>query len=66
MMEDTTKQETKGNACHCVAGIGALVIVLAWWQPSWGAIALTILGVMLIIKDVKDKCGCAFVCKPKT
>ena len=65
-MEDITKQETKINPCHCTAGIGVLVIVLAWWHVSWGPIVLTILGVMLIIKDVRGKCGCASFCKPKT
>jgi hypothetical protein len=62
-MENATKQETK--TCYCTAVIGAVVIVLAWWHVSWGAIALTILGIMLIIKDVRGKCGCASFCKPK-
>ena len=64
-MEDTTKQEAK-KSCYCTAVIGVAVIVLAWWQPSWGALALTVLGAILIIKDIKGKCGCAMFCKPKT
>jgi hypothetical protein len=64
-MEETTKQGTE-KSCYCAAVIGAVVIVLAWWHVSWGPIVLTILGVMLIIKDVRGKCGCASFCKPKT
>lgn len=65
-MEDTTKQETKKPCCCCTALIGACVIVLAWWQVSWGAIALTVLGVIIILKDLIGKCCCSSVCKPKT
>jgi hypothetical protein len=65
MMENTTQQETKTKPCHCTAGIGTLVIVLAWWHVSWGAIALTILGAMLIIKDSIGKCCCTLSSKLK-
>ena len=64
-MEDTTKQETK-KSCYCTAVFGALVIALAWWQPSWEAIALTVLGVILILRDLKSSCPCtSWFCKPK-
>jgi Na+-transporting NADH:ubiquinone oxidoreductase subunit NqrB len=29
--------------------LGALVIVFAWWDVSWAAIALTIIGALIIV-----------------
>ena len=65
-MEETTKQEIKTKRCCCTALIGALVIVFAWWKVSWGAIALTVLGVIIILKELTGKCCCSSACKPKT
>ena len=65
-MEDTTKQEAKTKPCCCASLIGALVIVFAWWPVRWGAIALTVLGAIIILKEVISKCCCASACKPKT
>jgi len=65
-MEETTKQETKTKPCHCPVLIGALVIVFAWWPVSWGQVALTVLGVIIIAKDLIGRCGCSLLCKPKT
>ncbi len=58
-------KENKTKPCCCSAILGALVIVFAWWKVSWGAIALTILGAALILKEVIDRCCCkGKVCKP--
>lgn len=56
-MEDTTKQEAKTKPCCCMALVGVFVIVFAWWQVSWGAIALTILGAVILVKELFH-CGC--------
>ncbi|MBI4711097.1 MAG: hypothetical protein HY767_01335 [Candidatus Omnitrophica bacterium] len=65
-MENETKPEVKTKPCCCSAFLGVLVIVFAWWQVSWGAIALTVLGVMIILKEVISRCCCSSVCKPKS
>ena len=49
-----------------MAIIGVLVILFAWWKVAWGAIALTILGVAIILKELISKCCCSSMCKPKT
>ena len=64
-MEDTSKQETKTKPCCCMALVGILVILFAWWKVSWGAIALTILGVVIILKEWIYRCCCSTMCKPK-
>ncbi|OGX10822.1 MAG: hypothetical protein A2351_00220 [Omnitrophica bacterium RIFOXYB12_FULL_50_7] len=65
-MGETTKQETKTKPCCCVALVGVLVIVFAWWPVSWGAIALTILGAIIILKELIGQCCCkSSTCKPK-
>ena len=66
-MEETTKQETKEKSCCCCTVVpGVLVIVFAWWQVRWGSMALTILGIMIILKEVISKCCCkSLVWKPK-
>ncbi len=64
-MENTGKpEEEKQKPCCCAALLGALVIVFAWWKVSWGAIALTVLGVAMIVKELADYCCCkSGVCK---
>ena len=65
-MEDTAKQEMKTKSCCCTAMVGALVILFAWWKVGWGSIALTILGAVIILKDLIGRCCCSSTCKPKT
>ena len=65
-MEETAKQEVKSKPCCCTALVGVLVIVFAWWPVSWGAIALTVLGVVIIAKEWIRRCCCSALCKPKT
>jgi hypothetical protein len=55
-MEEPKKNETK--PCCCGALLGALVIVFAWWEVSWAAIALTVLGAILVIKEFMNCCCC--------
>lgn len=58
--------DNKKRPCFCMAILGALVIVFAWWQVSWGAIALTVLGALIIIKDLIGQCCCSDkTCPPK-
>jgi len=35
--------------CYCRAIMGVLVVFFAWWPVSWAAIALTVLGGVLLI-----------------
>jgi hypothetical protein len=58
--------EDKGKPCCCTALLGALVILFAWWKVTWGAIALTVLGVAIILKELIRCCCCSSACKPKT
>jgi len=58
-MGETTEQGTGGKSrCWCMALVGALVIVLAWWKVRWGSIGLTVLGVVIILKEVVSRCCC--------
>lgn len=44
--------------CFCTIIVGALVIVFAWWQVSWGQIALTVLGALVVLKGLINRCCC--------
>lgn len=44
--------------CFCTIILGALVIVFAWWQVAWGQIALTILGALIVIRGLINRCCC--------
>ncbi|HOE68323.1 MAG TPA: hypothetical protein PK997_07020 [Candidatus Omnitrophota bacterium] len=52
------KESHKSPCCCCSALAGVLVIVFAWWNVSWAPIALTVLGVAVIVKELT---GC--ICK---
>ncbi|MFC1572853.1 hypothetical protein ACFL6M_04560 [Candidatus Eisenbacteria bacterium] len=46
--------------CFCRFIMAVLVIVLAWWDVSWGRIALTVLGGLLALMALRrDFCCCA-------
>ena len=60
-MEETKVEKKK--CCCCTATMGILVIVLAWCPVSWGAIALTVIGVLLIVKELVGCCCRGKVCK---
>jgi hypothetical protein len=48
------------STCYCRIILAALVIVFAWWHPSWGNIALTIIGALLLVSNLKrDFCCCS-------
>ena len=55
-MEDSKAEPKK--PCACTAVLGVLVIVFAWWKVSWAAIALTVLGIAIILKTLVGSCCC--------
>jgi hypothetical protein len=58
--------EDKKIPCCCNVVLGVLVILFAWWKVVWGSIALTILGVVIILKELASQCCCKNKeCKPK-
>ena len=58
------QKEEKKKCCCCSATLGVLVIVFAWWKVSWAAIALTVLGALIIAKELLKSCCRGKVCKP--
>ncbi len=44
--------------CCCGAVLGVGVIVFAWWDVPWAAIALTVLGVAVMAKEFIGSCCC--------
>ena len=64
-MENSAKQEMQTKPCCCIAVVGALVVLFAWWKVTWGAIALTVLGVIIILKELIGQCCCSSACKSK-
>ncbi len=67
-MENATKPaENKKMPCCCGALLGVLVIVFAWWKVAWGGVALTVLGALIVIKELIGQCCCSSkTCPPKT
>ena len=57
--------ENKTMPCFCTALFGILIIVFAWWKVTWAPIALTVLGALVILKGLINKCCCADMGKPK-
>jgi hypothetical protein len=60
-MDNTVKpagEKKESCCCCCTVLLGALVIVFAWWKVSWAAVALTVLGGVVIIKGLIPKCCC--------
>ena len=51
------------SPCCCGILLAVLVIVFAWLPVSWGHIALTVLGVLLLIKALFGACCCKTMCK---
>ena len=44
------------KVCYCRTLLSALVIVFAWWHVSWGHIALTVIGALLVILSLTGVC----------
>ncbi len=59
MNEQNASAVAKYVPCICTTILGALVIVFAWWPVRWGAIILTIIGVLLILRGLANQCCCA-------
>ena len=53
------------SRCCCGFLLGVLVIVFAWWEVSWGAYILTVLGVVIAVKSLGGFCCCEMICKDK-
>jgi hypothetical protein len=51
------------SPCCCGILLGILVIVFAWWDVSWANIALTVLGILLVIKALFGACCCKSMCE---
>ena len=51
------------SPCCCGILLGVLVIVFAWWDVSWANIALTVIGILLVIKSVFGACCCKTMCE---
>jgi len=49
--------------CWCRFVLAIIVVVLAWWDPSWAKWALTVVGVLLAILALTGKCCCANKCE---
>ena len=46
------------SPCWCKFVLAVLVIVFAWWQPSWSKYALTVLGGLLAVLALVGSCCC--------
>ncbi|MCK4943813.1 MAG: hypothetical protein KAS65_09560 [Candidatus Aminicenantes bacterium] len=51
--------------CFCRSILSILVIVFAWWHPSWVHIALTVIGAILLILSLSGVCCCRTKCEEK-
>ena len=52
------------KTCFCRLILALLVIVFAWWNVSWAAIALTVIGAILAIMALSgNKCCCQKKCE---
>lgn len=51
--------------CWCEVVLGLLVIVFAWWTVDWAVMALTILGIVIVIKALMGTCCCKGKCETK-
>ncbi len=51
-------ENKKWLPCFCTIIMGVLVIVFAWWQVAWAQTALTVVGVLVILKGIINKCCC--------
>jgi hypothetical protein len=58
--------EVKMKLCFCRFILAILVIVLAWWNPSFAKIALTVIGALLAILALTGVCCCKAKLEPKT
>ena len=48
----------KGKPCWCSALIGVIVIVFAWWQPSFAPYVLTVAGAAIVLRELSGLCCC--------
>ncbi len=59
MNEQNPSAVSKYAPCMCTTILGALVIVFAWWTVRWGAMILTVIGILLILRGLANQCCCA-------
>ena len=52
--------------CYCRFILAVLVIVFAWWNPSFAKIALTVIGALLAILALTGACCCKAKQEAKT
>lgn len=54
------------KVCFCRLILALSVIVFAWWSISWAPIALTVIGVILVILSLNtNSCCCDSIKKKK-
>jgi hypothetical protein len=58
--------EEKMKLCYCRLILAILVIVFAWWNPSFAKIALTVIGALLAILALTGACCCKAKLEAKT
>jgi hypothetical protein len=51
------------SPCCCGILLAVLVIVFAWLPVSWAYIALTVVGVLLVVKSLFGACCCKTMCE---
>jgi len=52
--------------CFCTVLLGALIILFTWVTFSWSNILMTVLGALVIIRGIVNKCCCQeTLCKAK-
>lgn len=51
-------ENTKWLPCFCTILLGAAIIVFTWVTFDWSQILMTVLGGLVIVKGLVNKCCC--------
>ena len=51
--------EKKFAPCCCTIILGIGVLVFTWWSVGWATTALTVIGILVILKGIIGKCCCS-------
>ncbi len=47
------------SKCYCGCLLGVLVIIFAWVNATWASVVLTVIGVLVAVKELGGLCCCA-------